>query len=188
MLAAWLLRFWSDTYMAWPSLAFGVGPVLAAALGFLAAWGCVGALDAAGLATLERDGIRYGAKQAKHSEHSRAAAVRETEASVPYATQVRLPTVRTLAPSLSLSLSLSLSVCVPLCVPLYLSIYVSMYLSIYLSLSLYVSLCLSLSLSVLVCLSLYSLLSLSLSGYCLWCPFVNDALGLTPHTCMYIHR
>jgi hypothetical protein len=141
MLAAWLLRFWSDTYMAWPSLAFGVGPVLAAALGFLAAWGCVGALDAAGLATLERDGIRYGAKQAKHSEHSRAAAVRETEASVPYATQVRLPTVRTLAPSLSLSLSLSLCVCPSVCpsVSLYLCIYVSIYLSLPLSL------CLSLS-------------------------------------------
>jgi hypothetical protein len=148
MLAAWLLRFWSDTYMAWPSLAFGVGPVLAAALGFLAAWGCVGALDAAGLATLERDGIRYGAKQAKHSEHSRAAAVRETEASVPYATQVRLPTVRTLAPSLSLSLSLSVCVCVSLCVSLCISL--SMYLSIYLS----ISPSLSMSLSVLVCLSL----------------------------------
>ena len=94
--AAFLLRFWSDTYMAWPSLAFGVGPVLAAALGFLAAWGCICALDAAGLATLASDGIRYGAK------HSRADDVRETEASVPYTTQVRLTTVRTLSFSLSL--------------------------------------------------------------------------------------
>ena len=96
--AAFLLRFWSDTYMAWPSLAFGVGPVLAAALGFLAAWGCICALDAAGLATLASDGIRYGAK------HSRADAVRETEASVPYTTQVNCA-----LPLFGLSLSLSLS-------------------------------------------------------------------------------
>ena len=77
--------FWNQTYMKSTYLAYGVGPVLAAAMGFLAAWGCVGFLDVTGLATVARDGINYGTNKGS----SRAASIRGTEEKVPYATQVR---------------------------------------------------------------------------------------------------
>ena len=84
-------------YHSTPIIAYGIGPVISAAFGFLFSWIICSCLQQTGMSTIEKDGILYsflysskggGTKQYKQSEQRRLE-INKTESKVSWSSQLR---------------------------------------------------------------------------------------------------